>query len=431
MAKRSTSSSGMSRSSAGMSREVRAEPAAGPPAYSQYHVIEAVTPVVDCGRYPAKRVMGEPCVVEADIVRDGDHVLHAVIKWRPWREARFSESPMVHVDNDRWRGEFPLDRNDRYFFTIEAWTDLFASWERGFRKKAEAGRDVASDLLEGIAFIESAARRARDAERAAIDAALERLRALGEPRDAVGIVSDEQLLGLMARLGERWSATQYRPLLEIIADRPLARFGAWYEMFPRSQGKTPGKAATLREAEARLPDIAAMGFDVVYLPPIHPIGLTIARVAITSLKAAPEDPGSPWAIGNKNGGHDAVDPGLGTIKDFEHFVRPRHDLDMEVALDYAIQCSPDHPWVKQHPEWFHHRPDGSIKYAENPPKKYEDVYPSISIRRRKSAVARAQRDPGVLDRPRRQDLSRRQSAHQAVSFLAVGHRRAARRSTRS
>ena len=160
--------------------------------------------MVDCGRYPVKRVMGEPCVVEADIFRDGDHVLHAMIKWRPSRETQFSESPMVLVDNDRWRGEFPLERNDRYFFTIEAWTDLFASWERGFRKKAEAGRDVASDLLEGIAFIESAARRARDADRTAIDAALERLRALGEPRDAVAIVSDQQLLALMARLGERF-----------------------------------------------------------------------------------------------------------------------------------------------------------------------------------------------------------------------------------
>ena len=181
---------------------------------------------------------------------------------------------MVLVDNDRWRGEFPLDRNDRYLFTIEAWTDLFASWERGFRKKAEAGRDVASDLLEGIAFIESAARRAKDADRTAIDAALERLRALGEPRDAVAIVSDQQLLGLMARWGERSSATEYRPLLEVIADRPLARFGAWYEMFPRSQGNIPGRAATLREAERRLPEIRDLGFDVVYLPPIHPIGHT-------------------------------------------------------------------------------------------------------------------------------------------------------------
>ena len=244
-------------------------------------------PMVDCGRYPVKRVAGEPCVVEADIFRDGDHVLHAVIKWRPQNETQFSESPMIHVDNDRWRGEFPLDRNDRYFFTIEAWTDLFASWERGFRKKAEAGRDVASDLLEGIVLIEAAGRHAGDTDRTAIDAALERLRALREPRHAVAIVSDEQLLGLMARLGDRFSATEYRPLLEVVADRPLARCGAWYEMFPRSQGEVAGRAATLREAERRLPEIRDLGFDVVYLAPIHPIGHTYRKGPNNSLTPLP------------------------------------------------------------------------------------------------------------------------------------------------
>ena len=266
-----------STNSSAMSRPVQTEAAAGAPPPSQYHVIETITPMVDCGRYPVKRVMGEPCVVEADIFRDGDHVLHAVIKWRSGGETQFSESPMVHVDNDRWRGEFPLDRNDRYCFTIEAWTDLFASWERGFRKKAEAGRDVASDLLEGIAFIESGARRAQGPDRTAIDSALERLRALGEPRDAVAIVSDQQLLDLMARWGERWSATEYRPLLEVTADRPLARCGAWYEMFPRSQGDVPGRAATLRDAERRLPAIRDLGFDVVYLPPFIRSAIRIAR----------------------------------------------------------------------------------------------------------------------------------------------------------
>lgn len=375
MAKRSTSSSDVPRTSAGMSREVRAAPAAGPPPGSRYHVIEAITPMVDCGRYPVKRVMGEPCVVEADIFRDGDHVLHAVIKWRSSRETQFSESPMMHVDNDRWRGEFPLDRNDCYFFTIEAWTDLFASWERGFRKKAEAGRDVASDLLEGIALVESAARRAKDADRTAIDAALERLRALDEPRDAVAIVSDQQLLGLMARLGDRFSATEYQPLLEVIADRPLARCGAWYEMFPRSQGDIPGRAATLREAERRLPEIRDLGFDVVYLPPIHPIGHTHRKGPNNSLTPLPDSPGSPWAIGSEAGGHTAVEPALGSLDDFDHFVLAARRLGLEVALDFAIQCSPDHPWAREHPEWFRHRPDGSIKYAENPPKEYQDIYP--------------------------------------------------------
>jgi starch synthase (maltosyl-transferring) len=375
MAKRFTTSSSTSRSSPAASGEVQAAPAAGPQPSFRYHVIESVTPIVDCGRYPAKRVMGEPCVVEADIFRDGDYVLHAVIKWRPTDQLQFSESPMVLVDNDRWRGEFPLDRNTRYLFTIEAWTDLFASWERGFRKKAEAGRDVASDLLEGIAFIQSTGRRAKDAERAAIDVALERLRALGEPQDAVEIVSNEQFLSLMARLGERASATEYRPLLEIVADRPLARCGAWYEMFPRSQGGTPGRAATLREAERRLPEIHDLGFDVVYLAPIHPIGHTHRKGPNNSLTPLPDSPGSPWAIGSEAGGHTAVEPALGGLDDFDHFVSAARRLGLEVALDFAIQCSPDHPWVREHPEWFRHRPDGSIKYAENPPKEYQDIYP--------------------------------------------------------
>ena len=375
MAKRSNSSGGISASSGGRSREVRATPAAGPPPASQYHVIEAVAPVVDCGRYPVKRVVGEACVVEADIFRDGDHVLHAAIKWKLWSETRFFESPMVHVDNDRWRGSFPLDRNDRYLFTIEAWTDLFASWERGFRKKADAGRDVASDLLEGIALIESVARRAKAADRVMLDAAVERLHALGEPRDAAGIVSDQELLGLMARLGERWSATEYQPLLEVVADRPLARCGAWYEMFPRSQGEVAGRPATLREAQRRLPEIRDLGFDIVYLAPIHPIGRTHRKGPNNSLTPLPDSPGSPWAIGSEAGGHTALEPALGGLDDFDHFVSAARRLGLEIALDFAIQCSPDHPWVREHPEWFRHRPDGSIKYAENPPKEYQDIYP--------------------------------------------------------
>jgi starch synthase (maltosyl-transferring) len=374
MAKRSTSTD-MSRNSSGVSRSIPAKPGAGPPPPSACHVVEAVTPMVDCGRYPVKRVTGETCVVEADIFRDGDHVLHAVIKWRLRGDTQFSESPMMHVDNDRWRGEFPLGRNDQYFFTIEAWTDIFASWERGFRKKAEAGRDVASDLLEGIAFLESAAHRAEGADRTAIDAALARLRALDEPRDAAAVVADQGLLDLMARWGERWSASEYQPPLEVVADRPLARYGAWYEMFPRSQGEVPGRAATLREAERRLSAIRDLGFDIVYLPPIHPIGHTHRKGPNNTLTPLPDSPGSPWAIGTQAGGHTAIEPALGTHDDFDHFVAAARRLGLEVAIDFALQCSPDHPWVREHPEWFRHRPDGSIKYAENPPKEYQDIYP--------------------------------------------------------
>jgi starch synthase (maltosyl-transferring) len=375
MAKRSSNPNGASRIDGGAALQANAGPGAGAPRSSQYHVIEAVTPIVDCGRYPVKRVHGESCVVEADIFRDGDHVLRAAIKWRPRSEAQFAESPMTLVDNDRWRGEFPLDRNDRYFFTVEAWTDLFASWERGFRKKADAGRDVAADLLEGIALIDAGARRAKDDDRDALCAALERLRQFREPREAVAVVADERMLDLMARIGGRFGATEYRPLLEVVADRPLARAGAWYEMFPRSQGENPGRAATLREAERRLPEIRDLGFDVVYLTPIHPIGRTHRKGPNNSLIPLADSPGSPWAIGNEAGGHTAIEPALGSLDDFEHFVAAARRLGLEVALDFAIQCSPDHPWVREHPEWFRHRPDGSIKYAENPPKEYQDIYP--------------------------------------------------------
>ncbi|HSC57346.1 MAG TPA: alpha-1,4-glucan--maltose-1-phosphate maltosyltransferase [Nitrospira sp.] len=368
MAKRSSTSTAAP-------RRARANKAADAPVVMQYHVIEAVTPMVDCGRFPAKRVVGEPCIVEADIFRDGDHVLHAVVKWRRAREAEFHESPMAQVDNDRWRGEFPLDENGRYFFTIEAWTDLFASWERNFRKKAQAGRNVASDLLEGIAFVEAAAKSAQAADGHDLEDTIVRLRSLPEPREALPIVSEERFIAMMARYGPRFSATEFKPLLEITADRPLARTGAWYEIFPRSQGSVPGQAATLREAEHRLPHIRDLGFDVVYLTPIHPIGHTHRKGPNNSLTPLPDSPGSPWAIGSEAGGHDAVEPALGTLDDFDHFVTAANRLGLEVALDFAIQCSPDHPWVREHPEWFRHRPDGSIKYAENPPKEYQDIYP--------------------------------------------------------
>lgn len=352
-------------------QEIRGELA--PPIHR--HQIEAVTPAVDGGRHPAKRMMGEPCVVEADIFRDGDYVLRAVVKWRRRNETNFAEAPMALFDNDRWRGEFPLEHNDRYLFTIEAWTDRYASWERGFRRKAEAGRDVASDLLEGIALIEAALSRASNKDRATLESTIKSLRALDAPRDAVAIASRPGVLELMARLGERWGANEYAKPLEIIVDRPRARFGAWYEMFPRSQGAVPGRGATLIEAERRLSEIRDMGFDVVYLTPIHPIGDTLRKGPNNTLVPLDDSPGSPWAIGGAAGGHTAIEPALGTIEDFDHFVRATNRLGMEVALDFALQCSPDHPWVREHPEWFRHRPDGSIKYAENPPKEYQDIYP--------------------------------------------------------
>ena len=283
---------------------------------------------------------------------------------------------MLPLDNDRWRGEFVPSENTRYVYTIEAWTDLFASWRSDFRKKVAAGRDVRSDLLEGVALIEKMLRRATASDREILARCLEQLRASQNGfASALKIIEEPGVIEAAERAGERYGLLRYEPYLEVIVDRPKARFSTWYEMFPRSQTTDPNKPATFREAERRLPAIADMGFDVIYLPPIHPIGVTNRKGPNNALNGSDHNPGSPWAIGNEAGGHDAVDPALGTVADFQHFVATAANLGMETAIDFAVQCSPDHPWVRAHPEWFSHRPDGSIKYAENPPKEYQDIYP--------------------------------------------------------
>jgi starch synthase (maltosyl-transferring) len=338
-------------------------------------IIEGVEPAIDGGRYPAKRIVGEPCAVEADIFRDGHQIIRAALKYRRKSEESFAESPMLPLDNDRWRGEFIPRENTRYVYTVEAWTDLFASWLSDFRKKVTAGRDVGSDLLEGIALLEKMAHRATAADRDILGRCLAQLRASHNGfATALKIIDQPGLIETAERVCERAGLVRYDNYLELIAERPKARFSTWYEMFPRSQTTDPKRPASFREAERRLPAIADMGFDVIYLPPIHPIGVTNRKGANNSLHAN-NAPGSPWAIGNAAGGHDTVDPGLGTVADFEHFVATAANLGIETAIDFAVQCSPDHPWVREHPEWFNHRPDGSIKYAENPPKEYQDIYP--------------------------------------------------------
>jgi starch synthase (maltosyl-transferring) len=338
-------------------------------------IIEDVTPSVDGGRYPAKRIVGEPCVVEADIFRDGHQVLRAAVKWRRKQDEVFDEAPMLAVDNDRWRGEFLPTDNTRYVFTIEAWTDLFASWLADFTKKVKAAQPVASDVLEGIALVEKMIARANGADRELFERTLARLRRTNDGATALAAISDTTLSAAAERVGERSGLTRFEPLLELVVDREKARYGTWYEMFVRSQGSEPGKAGTFRDAERRLPELRDLGFDVVYLAPIHPIGHTNRKGPGNSLNGGSNSPGSPWAIGSEAGGHTAIDPSIGTLEDFDRFNAAANRLGIEVALDFAIQCSPDHPWVREHPNWFQHRPDGSIKYAENPPKEYEDIYP--------------------------------------------------------
>ncbi len=364
-------------------------------------IVERVYPEIDGGRFPIKRSVGERVTVSVDVFADGHEKLAGVVKYRHLpgpggpglpdpHSPDWSEAPLIARDNDRWEASFTVTGLGEYEYTIEAWVDRFASWLKALVAKTDANQDVSSELLEGAELIQTAAatagRPAPDDPRSAGPAPRtdENLRLLeiadllrsDAPQVArVWAAKDPSLLTLMDARPDRSASTTYERTLRCVVDSVLARSGAWYEMFPRSVTTDPARSGTFREAESRLTDIAAMGFDVVYLPPVHPIGETHRKGRNNSLKAAAGDPGSPWAIGSAAGGHTAVEPGLGTIDDFDRFVRFANRLGMEVALDIAFQASPDHPWVRQHPEWFRHRPDGSIKYAENPPKKYQDIYP--------------------------------------------------------
>ena len=336
-------------------------------------VIESVAPTVDGGRYPAKREIGAVVEVSADIFKEGHDVLVAFVKYRRASETTWRESPMSLVDNDRWAGRFTLEAIGRWVFTIEALADPFRSWLADLGKRVEVGQDVGSELLEGAALVRSAAGRAYGRQAEALEAYAGRLALRPAQAEAVAAAREERLGALMDAHLDRRESTWAEREFEIVADRERARFTAWYEFFPRSG--QPGRHATFKDAEAQLKRAAAMGFDVVYLPPIHPIGRTHRKGWNNSLVARPDDPGSPWAIGGKEGGHMAVHPELGTLDDFDRFVERARALGLEVALDFAIQCSPDHPYVREHPEWFFHRPDGTLKHAENPPKKYQDIYP--------------------------------------------------------
>jgi starch synthase (maltosyl-transferring) len=337
-------------------------------------VIENVSPTVDGGRYPLKREVGAVLEVSADIFKEGHDVLVAFLRYRRLDESAWHDVPMRHVDNDRWAGTFTLAQNARYLYTIEALAEPFRSWLVDLGKRVDAQQDVASELQEGVALVRAAARRSRGEPRAATEAYARRMEQAPAQADAVVIAREAALLALMDAALDRTAATRASREFEVVADRERARFAAWYEFFPRSCG-TPGQHGTFKDAEAQLERAVAMNFDIVYLPPIHPIGRSHRKGRNNSLTAEAGDPGSPWAIGGVEGGHDAVHPQLGTLDDFDRFVAVAKRLGLEVALDFAIQASPEHPWVREHPEWFFHRPDGTIKYAENPPKKYQDVYP--------------------------------------------------------
>jgi starch synthase (maltosyl-transferring) len=339
-------------------------------------VIENLRPLLDGGRYPVKRVVGEDLAVEADVFKDGHDVVAAALKWRTLGETRWQETPMHHLDNDRWRGVCTLYENAIYEYTVEAWIDTFRGWREEFAKKFEAGVPaLTTERVEGALLLEAAAERAYDHNDANRLHELSQQIQISDAAEVNAIAHSGELEVLMATYPDRAGATQYSPPPHVIVDRTIARTAAWYEFFPRSAEGRGDRGSTLRASLPRIDDAKAMGFDVIYFPPIHPIGLTNRKGRNNSTRALPQDPGVPYAIGSDAGGHKDVDPALGTIDDFDWLQNEVRRRGMEIALDFAVNCSPDHPYVREHPEWFYKRPDGSIKYAENPPKKYEDIYP--------------------------------------------------------
>ena len=335
-------------------------------------------PELDAGRYAVKRVVGDPLEVSASIFKDGHDLLAARVRYRGPGDQDTRTARMTYDhDSDRWLASFPLDRVGAWSFTVEAWTDVFATWRSELEKKHDAGQDINSELLEGAQILEDTASRV---EAPRVRAQLSRIAGLlrdldFEPYTRVRVGVAPELLAVMELQYTPVDLTVFERTLPLHVDRERARYAAWYEFFPRSTTPDSQRHGTFADAESHLERIAWLGFDVIYLPPIHPIGHANRKGRNNSLTPGPDDPGSPWAIGNEHGGHTAVDPRLGTIDDFDRFVKRAGELGLEVALDYALQCSPDHPWLKEHPEWFFVRPDGTIKYAENPPKKYQDIYP--------------------------------------------------------
>ncbi|MFP4598084.1 MAG: maltotransferase domain-containing protein [Persicimonas sp.] len=345
-------------------------------------VIEAVEPAIDAGRFAAKRVVGDTVTVEADVFTDGHDEPSCAVQWRRADQQRWREAPMRFVGNDRFRGEFEVSELGLYSFRVLGWVDHFQTWVHDLSKRVQAGQEIDVDLRIGAQMVEAAAERA-----AADDPANQEV--AGDLSETAALLDDSELpqleraeralsddlAELMDQFPDRRFATRYERILPVEVDRLRARFSSWYEMFPRSTADQAGEHGTFRDCEERLPYIAEMGFDILYLPPIHPIG-RVHRKGKNNARVAEEgDLGSPWAIGSDEGGHKAVHPQLGTLEDFRRLVERAQDFGIEVALDIAFQAAPDHPYVEEHSEWFQRRPDGTIQNAENPPKKYEDIYP--------------------------------------------------------
>jgi len=337
-------------------------------------IIEQVEPELDGGRYPIKRIAGETLEVTADIFKEGHDTINAILRYKISGEKIWNETPMSHVDNDRWAGSFPLSDNTRYIYTVGAYVRSYETWRIELEKKHAAHLDVSSELLEGHAQVKHARTRAKGSDKATLTTWLDQWRQARDQESLMAIALDPQLRTLMDQHEHRAVWSLYDRELAVTVDREQARYSAWYEIFPRSEGTIEGQGGTFKDCEARLPAIRDMGFNVLYLAPIHPIGETNRKGRNNSLTAGQGEPGSPWAIGSQHGGHDAIEPALGTLEEFDAFQQAVRNHGMELAIDFAINATPDHPYVTQYPTWFKRRPDGTIKFAENPPKKYEDIY---------------------------------------------------------
>ena len=341
-------------------------------------VIEAVTPQIDCGRYPVKRIAGEEMVVQADVFSDGHDEVAANLLYRKqgaqdWQD--WQEVPMKRLGDDRWQGTFLLAAPGMYQYTITGCVDHFRSWQKELSKKQQAGQDIAIELQIGVDLIEKAATQSSPKDAARLGFVAEELKKKGDLQHATALGLDPEVANLIRTCSAPPLVTRYPKDFPVEVERQKALFSSWYELFPRSCASEPRRHGTFRDCAKRIPEIAEMGFDVLYLPPIHPIGSTKRRGKNNASVADPDDPGCPWAIGNLGGGHKEVHPDLGTMEDFQYLIEEAEQNGMELALDLAFQCSPDHPYIKEHPEWFLWRPDGTVQFSENPPKKYEDIVP--------------------------------------------------------
>jgi starch synthase (maltosyl-transferring) len=338
-------------------------------------IIENVKPQIDGGTFPITRVVGEPVEVRADIFADGHDKVYADLLFKSAHDSSWCHVPMIHLANDLWCGSFMIIDFCSYSYTVKAWVDHFATWQTDIQKKINAGQDVGVDIAVGIEHLEKVLKKVKKNEADFLTATIRKIKSEKERPKLIQVIADPELSSLMRVYKDDTNATIYAKELQVMTEPPKARFSTWYEMFPRSCSSQKAPHGTFKTCIKRLPYVASMGFDVLYLPPIHPIGKTKRKGKNNSIECSGADPGSPWAIGAKEGGHTKIHPQLGTLADFKALMKAAQQYDIDIALDIAFQCSPDHPYVKKHPEWFRKRPDGTMQYAENPPKKYEDIVP--------------------------------------------------------